>query len=189
MNLQKNAQPTAAEGHRLSARDRIGSASPAAEGAPSPFAAGDHRWLLLFRRPAAAAQGDAEDRSGAVEVEFNPAVVAYHRRVNVAGAVLLYEVELRPAAEPRESSATVATLDGGARLRVSDLVPSWELASPGFRLASLAAKLTELEEMAPASRPRGDLAAVLTRARTLAGELPGNRPAAELLGRAERLSN
>jgi hypothetical protein len=183
------AKPAAAEAQRSSAQDRMAPspAPPPAEGAPSLLAAGDHRWLLLFRRA----------QASGTEVEFNPAVVALYRRVSVAGAVLLYEIELRPAAGAAAGSiaglaagsATVATLRGGSPLRVSDLAPSWELASPGFRLSSLEAKLLELEGMPPAVRPRGDRAAVLGRARALAEELPGDRHAAEVLGRAERLSH
>jgi hypothetical protein len=122
-----------------------------------------------------------------VEMEFNPAVVSRYRRLS-AGTVVLYEVELRPAAGAAEAAAVVATLRGGARLRVGDLDPSWEQASPGFRLASLAARLAELAALRPGARPRVELAALRSRARSLAAELPGDRRAAELLVRIEQLS-
>jgi hypothetical protein len=161
--------------------------SPAAEGAPSPFATSERRRLLLFRRPQGA---DAE----AVEVELNPQVVARYRRVSVAGPVLLYEVELQPAAGAAGAGGVagggepVAALLGGARLRMADLAPSWGQATPGFRLAFLAAKLAELEKLPKGSRPLGDLAELLKDARTLAADLPGDPHAQELLGGAERLS-
>jgi hypothetical protein len=192
------ARPAAAENLRSSARAArertdtpaglVGGAkvdaargSPAAEGAPSPFASSERRRLLLFRRPQ---EADAE----AVEVELNPQVVARYRRVNVAGPVLLYEVELQPAAGAAGAAAPVATLLGGPRLRVADLAPAWEKASPDFRLAFLAAKLAELQELPRGSRPPGDLAELLKDARALAADLPGDPRAQELLGGAERLS-
>jgi hypothetical protein len=156
------------------------SGSRAAEGAPSPFATGE-RLLLLFRRSEGA---DA----GKVEVEVNPQVVARYRRVSVTGATLLYEVELQRGARDAGAAAPVATLLGGARLRIADLAPSWEQATPGFRLAFLAAKLAELEKIPRGRRPRGDLAELLKDARTLAADLPGDRRAQELLGGVERLS-
>ncbi len=154
---------------------------PAAEGTPSPFAGGERRRLLLFRLP------EGTD-SGSVEVELNPQVVARYRRVSVTGATLLYEVELQPGAGEAGAAVPVATLLGGARLTTADLAPSWAQATPGFRLAFLAAKLAELEKIPRERRPRGDLAELLRGARTLAAELPGDRRATELLGGVERLS-
>jgi hypothetical protein len=157
------------------------SPSPPAEGAPSPFAAGERRRLLLFHRPERA-------DPGSVEVEINPQVVARYRRVSVTGATLLYEVELKPGAGEAGAAAPVATLLGGARLRIADFAPSWAQATPGFRLAFLVAKLDELEKIPRGRRPRGDLAELLKGARTLAAELSGDRRAQELLGEVERLS-
>ncbi len=124
-------------------------------------------------------------------MDFDPTVVARYRRVS-AGAVALYEIELQPAAAAEGAAgeggaAVVATIPGGARLRLADLAGSWEEASAGFRLASLAAKLAELAELRPGARPRGELAELRRRARTLAAELPGDRRAAELLERIDRV--
>jgi hypothetical protein len=153
----------------------IGTPSPVAEGAPSPFAAGERQRLVLFRLSGAAHSGPE------VEVTFDPAAVARYRRVS-AGPVVLYEVELQPGAP---AGAAVATLRGGARLRVADLAPAWEQASSGFRLASLSAELAAIAEGA---RPRSDLPELLRRARTLAAEIPGDPQAAALVRRIERLS-
>jgi len=144
--------------------------SPGAEGAPSPFAGGERRRLVLFHL------------SGAPEVEvtFDPAAVARYRRLS-AGPVVLYEVELQPAPP---AGAPVASLRGGPRLWVADLAPSWEQASPGFRLASLSA---ELAGISSGARPRSDLPELLRRARALAAERPGDLEAAELVHRIERI--
>ena len=168
-----------------------GGAGKAAEGAPSPFTPGERRRLLLFRL-ADSANAANPANAAEIEVDFDPTVVARYRRVS-AGAVALYEIELQPAAATEEGAAgeggaaVVATLPGGARLRLSDLARSWEEASAGFRLASLAAKLAELAELRPGARPRGEMAELRRRARTLAAELPGDRRAAELLERVDRV--
>jgi hypothetical protein len=160
---------------------RVGGA-PEAEGAPAPVAGGERRWLLLFR-PAGGtlSRGATPDPP---EVTFDPAVVAHSRRIG-GGAVLLYEVTLRPEAA---GEATIATLPGGGlrrprTLRVADLAPAWEQASAGFRLTALGA---ELDQVLAGARPRSNLPELLRHARELAGELPGDPRAAALLRRFEQ---
>lgn len=106
----------------------------------------------------------------------------------------LYEVELKPEA-PRES--LVATLhlryrapeignetENINRLYLSGLAPSWEKASPGFRLAALVAQFAEILKQSPWAK--GDLNEVARQARIAAGELGKSAKAAELADLAEK---
>jgi Ca-activated chloride channel homolog len=91
----------------------------------------------------------------------------------------LYEIELRPGA-PREALVAELHLRYRApeignqtetirKLYVSELAPSWEKASPGFRLAALVAQFAEILKQSPWAK--GDLNEVARQARTAAGEL------------------
>ena len=132
------------------------------EGAPSPFAPGERWRLLRFNK----------------DVELNPEVVARHQRLGHG----LYEVELWPGASPS------APLAKGKALRLVDLAPTWEKATPDLRLAAVAAELAEILEGA-----EGDLNDVYRRAQELAREFAGTPREAEvkelaaLAGRAARL--
>jgi hypothetical protein len=122
---------------------------PPVEGAPTPFR--DSRYRLLgFRLPA----------GHRVEVEFNPTVVVRYRLLG-NGLYTLYEIELRPEA-PRDGR--VLTLRLGATekaVALSTLASSWPSASPGFRLAVLAAEFAESLK----GSSRVDLAEVARQAR------------------------
>ena len=143
---------------------------PPVEGAPTPFR--DSRYRLLgFRLPA----------GHRVEVEFNPAAVARYRLLG-NGLYTLYEIELRPEA-PRDGR--VLTLRLGATekaVALSGLAPSWEKASPGFRLAALAAEFAEVLK----GSSRADLAEVARQARDARKGLPNSARAAELADLVEK---
>jgi hypothetical protein len=142
---------------------------PPVEGAPTPFRDSRYR-LLCFRLPA----------GHRVEVEFNPEVVVRYRLVG-NGISTLYEIELRPGA-PRDGR--VLTLRQGEMEKavfLSGLAPSWEKASPGFRLAALVAELAEVLK----GSPRANLAEVARQARD-AQELPKSARAAELADLVEK---
>ena len=92
----------------------------------------------------------------------------------------LYEVELRPDA-PRDG--VVATLrlrysspeignvtETERRLRLSELAPTWEKASPGFRLAALVAQFAEILKGSPWAK--GDLADIARQLQAAAKALP-----------------
>jgi hypothetical protein len=155
-----------------------------AVGAPNPF--GDARSrLLLFRL-----RGGAAVPAGArMEVELNPAVVARYREIGAGpGLSALYEVELRDdAASGRIASLRVRGLpalkDEESELALSGLAASWETASPGFRLAVLAAELAESLKGYPWA-PR-NLGAIAGQIREAARGVPGNPRAAELADLAE----
>jgi hypothetical protein len=143
---------------------------PPVEGAPTPFREPRYR-LLCFRLPA----------GNRVEVEFNPAVVARYRLLG-SGISTLYEIELRPEA-PREGR--VLTLRLGVTEKavfLSRLAPSWEKASPGFRLAALAAEFAEILK----GSSRADLSEVARQARDARKGLPNSARAAELADLVEK---
>ncbi len=155
-----------------------------AAGAPDPF--GDARSrLLLFRLRG----GEAVPAGARMEVELNPAVVARYREIGAGpGLSTLYEVELRDDA----ASGRIATLrvhglpalqDEERELALSGLAASWETASPGFRLAALAAELAESLKGYPWA-PR-DLGAIARQIREAARGVAGNPRAAELAALAE----
>jgi hypothetical protein len=143
---------------------------PPVEGAPTPFRDSRYR-LLCFRLPA----------GNRVEVEFNPAVVVRYRLLG-NGISTLYEIELRPEA-PRGDR--VLTLRLGATEKVvflSGLAPSWEKASPGFRLAALAAEFAEILK----GGSRADLGEVARQARDAGKGLPKSARASELADLVEK---
>ena len=144
---------------------------PPVEGAPTPFRNPRYR-LLCFRLPA----------GNRVEVEFNPAVVVRYRLVG-NGISTLYEIELRPGV-PRNDR--VLTLRLGATEKavfLSGLAPSWEKASPGFRLAALVA---ELADVLKGGSSRADLAELARQAREAQKGLPKSSRAAELADLVEK---
>jgi hypothetical protein len=146
--------------------------APPVEGAPTPFVHGPgYRLLRIHPSP-----------PGPAEVSFNPAAVVRYRRVG-AGLAALYEIELRSDAPP---DAQVATLRlGGIERAVlsSELSPSWDKASPGFRLAALAAELAEALKGGP-----GHPAEIARLAREAGKTLPESAKATELAELAERVA-
>jgi hypothetical protein len=141
-----------------------GDASVRAEGAPVPGAPGGYRILRFIA-------GDAK-----AQVDFNPEVVSIWRRLgsenDTRNFTALYEVKLKPGA----TSRTIATLRLGETtrdLRIADLAPTWDSASPGLRLASLAAELAEV--LRGSSRAKDvDLNDLVRRARKVADDLAGS---------------
>ncbi len=116
-----------------------------------------------------------------MEVDFNPAAVARYRLLG-NGISTLYEIELRPEA-PRDGR--LLTLRLGATEKavfLSGLVPSWEKASPGFRLAALAAEFAEILK----GSSQVDLAEVARQARDAQKGLPKSARASELADLAEK---
>jgi len=106
----------------------------------------------------------------------------------------LYEIELRPDA-PSGSLAAALHLRYRApeignvtetirKLYLSELAPSWEKASPGFRMAALVAQFAEILKQSPWAK--GSLNDVARQARTAAGELAKNAKASELADLAEK---
>ena len=162
-----------------------------AEGAPTPFVQGPRYRLLRFDlRGRAARLKDAR-----VEVELNPEVVERHRLLGEEGraaagergVTVLYEVELRADAPPKGRIATLRLRDPAgaeATLDLSGLAPTWEKASPEFRLTALAAELAEILKGSPLAK--GDLAEIARQAREIARSLPKSAGAAELADLAER---
>ena len=113
----------------------------------------------------------------------------------------LYEVELKPGAPAEGLIATLhlryKTPEVGnvtettKKLRVADLAPSWEAASPGFRMASLVAEFAEI--LRESSWAKGsDLGDVHRRLQVIWKELAQGKKAAQatelvdLVGRAAR---
>jgi Ca-activated chloride channel family protein len=107
---------------------------------------------------------------------------------------VLYEVELRPGA-PRDALLAELHLRYRApeignqtetirKLYVSELAPSWEKASPGFRLAASVAQLAEILRQSPSAK--GDLNEVARQARAAAGELGKSAKAGEVADLAEK---
>jgi Ca-activated chloride channel family protein len=110
------------------------------------------------------------------------------------GVTALYEVELRPGA-PREG--LVATLrlryrspeigsltETERKLYLSELAPSWQAASPGFRLAALVAEFAEILKGSPWAR--ADLAGVARQVREAGNGLPKSAKTSELADLAEK---
>jgi Ca-activated chloride channel family protein len=106
----------------------------------------------------------------------------------------LYEIELRPDV-PRDGLVAALHLryrtpeignqtETVRKLSVAELAPSWEKASPGFRLAAVVAQLAEILRQSPWAK--GDLNEVARQARTAAGELGKSTKAAELADLAEK---
>jgi len=161
-----------------------------AEGAPTPFVQGPRYRLLRFNlRGRATRFKDAR-----VEVDLNPEVVERYRMLGeenraVAGergVTVLYEIELRADLPPQGRVATLRLRNPTGpegTLDLSGLAPSWEKASPGFRLTVLAA---ELAEILKGSSTKGNLAEVARQAREIGRQLPRGAGAAELADLAEK---
>lgn len=113
----------------------------------------------------------------------------------------LYEVELKPGAPAEGLIATLHlryktpevgnVTETAKKLRVADLAPTWEAASPGFRLAALVAEFAEILKESPWAKG-SDLREVLRRAQTVTKEMAEGKKAAQttelvdLVGRAAR---
>lgn len=101
----------------------------------------------------------------------------------------LYEVKLKPGARPEQRIATfqlrfrepdMGALQETAReLRVSDLAPSWEKASPGLRFASVVAELAEILKQSPEAAD-GNLKRVLRRLNQVAPAFEKSSRAADV---------
>jgi hypothetical protein len=157
-----------------------GDAAIRAEGIPVPFAPGGYR-ILRFTA------GDAR-----AQVDFNPEAVSSWRRLgSESGAgnnfAALYEVKLKPHVAESQAVATLHLPETTRELRIADLAATWDAASPGLRLASLAAELAEVLHGTP--RAKGvDLDDLVRRARKVAADLAGSpreRDAADFLRLAE----
>ncbi|HSU80955.1 MAG TPA: von Willebrand factor type A domain-containing protein [Thermoanaerobaculia bacterium] len=143
------------------------------EGAVTPFVQGP-RYRLLRLHPFRGG------RQAQARLSFNPTTVARYRLVGT-GLSTLYEIELRPGAS---SDTLVATLRLGEVDRpvvLSELVP-WDKASPGFRLAALAAEFAEILKGSS-----GDLAEIARQAREAGKDLPESAKATELAEMAEQV--
>jgi hypothetical protein len=108
----------------------------------------------------------------------------------------LYEVTLKPGAAGRQRIATLHLRFRAAgtreireireirettrELRVADLAPSWEKASPGLRLASLVAELAEVLRGSPGAKSV-DLDDLARRARQVSAQLAESPQAADIL--------
>jgi hypothetical protein len=146
--------------------------APAVEGAPTPFVHGP-QYRLLRIHPSGVSR---------MQVSFNPAEVVRYRSIG-GGVSALYEIELRRrSGEPGDALVAVLHLGNrGKTVVLSDLAPSWDKASPGFRLTALAAELAEILKGG-----RGDLSEVARLAREAGKDLPKSAKALELAELAER---
>ncbi len=161
-----------------------------AEGAPTPFVQGPRYRLLRFNLQGRAARF----KDARVEVELNPEVVERYRMLGeenraVAGergVTVLYEVELRAGLPPQGRVATLRLRHPNGpegTLDLSGLAPSWEKASPGFRLTALA---VELAEILKGSAAKGNLAEVARQSREVGRQLPKSAGATDLADLAEK---
>lgn len=140
--------------------------APPVEGASTPFVHGP-QYRLLRMHPAGA---------GPVRVSFNSLAVVRYRLIG-SGLSALYEIELRPnVSRPDEIVAVLHLGSQGTAVTFSQLSASWDKASPGFRLAALAARFAEILKGGP-----GDLSTIARQAR----ELPSSAKASELAELAE----
>ncbi|HVT16166.1 MAG TPA: hypothetical protein VHQ90_08320 [Thermoanaerobaculia bacterium] len=182
-----------------------------AEGAPSPALAGE-RYILRLRlragqagatAPQSAAPGPGAPR---LAVTFNPEAVAGYRLLGTAAgkppgqeSIALYEIALAPGAAAADRRTLLATLDASGvsadgvagkgqagTVRLSALRPSWEEASPAFRLNAIAA---ELAVLLSGRAMRSEPADLLRRARDLRRDLPGDSRLAELIRLIERTAS
>jgi hypothetical protein len=148
-----------------------------AEGAPTPFVHGPRFRLLRFHL-------GGVPKGTPVEVSFNPAVVG---RYQLAGSSGLYEIELRPEAPAAGRVATVHVGErqgNGQDVALSAFAPSWEKASPGFRLAALAERFGEILNGAPATA--ANLDDIAHQVREIGKRLPASARATELADRVEK---
>ncbi len=150
-----------------------------AEGAPTPYVRGPRFRLLRFHLDGVAA--------GAQEtVVFDPAVVVQYRQIDGDGADMLYEIELRSEL-PQEGMVAALFLNDPPgtwrELALSALAPSWEQASPDFRLSALAARFLETLKNRPGAKE--ELARIVRQMREI-GKQPGGARAAGLADRMEK---
>jgi hypothetical protein len=197
-------RPDAVSPEQLTGAFEVAAANPAAgaaglstaglamEGAPLPGPG--RRYLLRV-----AVQGLAgPPRRDAVEVDFDPAVVARFQRVGAAtargAATALFEIEMQPSARPAGGAVVAivrlppaaapafggmpAAEPGGPVLRLSGLRSTWEEASAALRIPGLA---LQLARALAAEHPEEPLQALRRQAESLAAELPGDARTAELL--------
>jgi hypothetical protein len=150
-----------------------------AEGAPTPYVSGPRSRLLRFHL-------DGVPVGAQVTVELNPTVVARYRRIDGDGADALYEIELRSELPQKGRVAALVLNDpSGTRreLALSALAPSWEQASPDFRLSALTARFLDVLKRAPSAKE--DLAGIVRQVREI-GKQPGGARTAELADRMEK---
>ncbi len=145
--------------------------TPRVEGAPTPFVHGP-RYRLLRVHPTGARQA---------RIRFDPAAVARYRVVGT-GLSALYEIELRSEASQASQVATLRLGEIERAVPLYELAPSWDKASPGFRLAALAAELAEVLKGGP-----GNPAEIARQAREVDKDLPESAKATELAEMAERV--
>jgi hypothetical protein len=144
--------------------------APLVEGAPTPFVHGPG-YRLLRVHPSGA---------GPALLSFNPVTVARYRLVG-SGTSALYEIELRSDAPRDGQVATLHLGETGRAVLLSDLAPSWDKASPGFRLAALAARFAEVIKGSP-----GDLSEIARQAVAVGKDLPKAAELAEMAEKAQQ---
>jgi len=151
-----------------------------------------HYRLLGYENRAIADERFRDDKVDAGEVGAGHSVTA------------LYEIELRPGAPAGGRIASLhlryRTPEIGNQtetvrhLSLSELAPSWEKASPGFRLAGLVAQFAEILKQSPWAK--GDLSEVARQIKEVSAALPKSTPKSiqertlelsELAGRAARI--
>jgi Ca-activated chloride channel homolog len=138
--------------------------------------------LLGYENRAIADEKFRDDRVDAGEIGSGHSVTA------------LYEIELRPDAP---SGSMVAALhlryrtpeignqsEAVRKLFLSELAPSWEKASPGFRLAALVAQFAENLRQSPWAK--GDLSEVARQVREVSRELGKSAKGSELAELVEK---
>jgi hypothetical protein len=144
---------------------------PPVEGASTPFVHGP-QYRLLRVHPGGA---------GPAQVSFNPSVVVRYRSIGT-GRSALYEIELRPGVSPQDALVAVLHLGNqGKAVAAGDLAATWDKASPGFRLAVLAAELAEILKGSPVD------SSALHRLSAEIAKLPKGPKAAELGELVERV--
>jgi hypothetical protein len=146
--------------------------APLVEGASTPFAHGPQYRLLRINT-----HGISPTR-----LSFSDSAVVRYRLIG-SGVSALYEIELRPGEPRRDAVVAVLHLGTGATaVTLSQLASSWDKASPGFRLAALAAEFAEVLKGSP-----GDLAEIARQAREAGKGLPESAKATELAEMAEQV--
>ncbi|MEM7588457.1 MAG: hypothetical protein AAF560_34030, partial [Acidobacteriota bacterium] len=105
----------------------------------------------------------------------------------VVAGTLLFELDLERRPAPGETLGTIRWQDLAQEIVATDALGSWDAASPGFRLTSLAAQLGRLL----ARRDRGagpELDELVVRSRALAEELGEDASAIELANVVEQVA-
>jgi hypothetical protein len=146
-------------------------AAPPLEGAPTPFVHGSQYRLVRLNT-----SGINADR-----VTFNPTLVVRCRLVG-SGVSTLYEVELRSGVSRADEAVAMLGLGDGAKgVTLPQLASSWDKASPGFRLAALAAEFAEILKGSPVD------SAALHRLSAEIGKLPKGSRVSELKDLVKRV--